>query len=1139
MKRLTGLLLINWHYIVHENLNFNQVSFLTGKNGAGKSTILDALQLVLLGDTSGHYFNKAANDNSRRTLKGYLRGEVGEGEETGVVYLRDGTFSTYVVAEFQDTVKKRQFCVGAVFDSEADGTHQHRFFSIDAELPEFHFIRDGIPLDIQGLHKWGAEHKKVRFEAYESNKRYKEVFRSKMGNLGEKFFRLLRKAVPFSPIMDVAGFISEFVCDVEHRLDIEDMRENIRHYRRMEQDLEYVERKVASLERIREAALVVQTADERLRLYRYLTDRADVADLAQRLEQLKATLAQMDEQGAGIAEQLELENRERARLRAERDTLMEERARSDVFLMQQNLQHQKERVEQRFAHVRTYANRQARILNETRLRWDAVRSRLQQALLWFAEPEAALMQSAEPLHEGYNQVARGVAGLRTVPDWQGKSILSVDAESVLVDVDAVARVETELSLASDALREWARQLQSVMAAWQQQGTELDKTIANLKRGVKRYDDKVLVLQQEIREALHRQTGQPQEVTIFAETLEMPNPRWQRAVEGYLHTQRFYLLVAPEHFTVALQTYNRIKNERRLFDVGLIDIAKVMEQQLEVQPGSLAAEVQTDNPYARAYADFLLGRVIKCETVEELRLHRTALTEDGMLYQNFVARQLDPRRSETLFIGKRALELQLQQATLQLQGVCKLMATWEPRALEAVRLAKTSPLTAEQVADVEEAQAVLRELSALQAEFSRIQQELGSLDLSALLNLDAKIKQMEGDIARAERRHSSLIQDQAALETQRRQIHEVHQPAAEQSLQEARLRLDQTYALRFIEEVGEPRFQQELSRLGSASAISANFGRQRQTEQNRRDTAWTQLVSLRADYNRDFQAGFDIQLPDNTPYDEEWHRLVDSQLAEYREKIMAAKERAQVQFQEDFVSKLRSNIETVESQIRDLNYALKGVKFGRDQYRFQVSPNPQYERFYRMLVDDLLLEGFGLFSNAFQERHGDVIEELFKNIVDVDDSDGGQVELEKNLQRFTDYRTYLNFDLLVKDEEGRESRLSRVIAKKSGGETQTPFYISVLASFAQLYRVRQAGADNTLRLIVFDEAYSKMDHQRIRESIRLIRELGLQVIVSAPTEKLTDIAPFVDKTLIVTRIKSQTKVVPFDNRKDEVASSRVR
>lgn len=57
----------------------------------------------------------------------------------------------------------------------------------------------------------------------------------------------------------------------------------------------------------------------------------------------------------------------------------------------------------------------------------------------------------------------------------------------------------------------------------------------------------------------------------------------------------------------------------------------------------------------------------------------------------------------------------------------------------------------------------------------------------------------------------------------------------------------------------------------------------------------------------------------------------------------------------------------------------------------------------------------------------------------------------------------------------------------------------------------------------------MDHQRIEESIKLLKKLGLQAIISAPTEKIGDIAPVVDRNLCVTRIKETTIIKAFDPR----------
>ena len=60
--------------------------------------------------------------------------------------------------------------------------------------------------------------------------------------------------------------------------------------------------------------------------------------------------------------------------------------------------------------------------------------------------------------------------------------------------------------------------------------------------------------------------------------------------------------------------------------------------------------------------------------------------------------------------------------------------------------------------------------------------------------------------------------------------------------------------------------------------------------------------------------------------------------------------------------------------------------------------------------------------------------------------------------------YEEFDIEVKNKDGEVQRLSRTIDKQSGGETQTPFYIAVLASFAQLYRMGRDKKANTARLV---------------------------------------------------------------------------
>ena len=156
-------------------------------------------------------------------------------------------------------------------------------------------------------------------------------------------------------------------------------------------------------------------------------------------------------------------------------------------------------------------------------------------------------------------------------------------------------------------------------------------------------------------------------------------------------------------------------------------------------------------------------------------------------------------------------------------------------------------------------------------------------------------------------------------------------------------------------------------------------------------------------------------------------------------------------------------------------------------------------------------------------------ELF-NLITNDNNAGGAAvseDYEKRVATFTDYKTYLSFDLEVVKPNGETERLSKTQGKKSGGETQTPFYIAVLASFVQLYRVGRDKRPNTARLILFDEAFSKMDDERILQSIALLKRYNFQTVLAAPPGKAHEIATLVDRNLCVVREGRKTYVLPFE------------
>ena len=240
-----------------------------------------------------------------------------------------------------------------------------------------------------------------------------------------------------------------------------------------------------------------------------------------------------------------------------------------------------------------------------------------------------------------------------------------------------------------------------------------------------------------------------------------------------------------------------------------------------------------------------------------------------------------------------------------------------------------------------------------------------------------------------------------------------------------------------------------------------------------------------------------------------------------------------QFQNDFLAKLKSSIDQVQDQVKSLNKALKRAQFGTDQYQFRVDRNPDFAEYYDMIMAPELMEGEGgLFAQPFQQKYGRLIEDLFSRLAMSDDTQLNarkQSELQQNIERYTDFRTYLKFDLETTDQNGSKQLLSQTLNTKSGGETQTPFYIAVLASFAQLYQVNNLSAlsSNTVRLVVFDEAFNKMDSDRIVESVRLLRKMGLQAIICTPPDKLADIMPLADRTLLVSKDKYKMHILSYE------------
>ena len=633
--------------------------------------------------------------------------------------------------------------------------------------------------------------------------------------------------------------------------------------------------------------------------------------------------------------------------------------------------------------------------------------------------------------------------------------------------------------------------------------------------------------------LNSRIGSPVRIDILADALELADERWRGAVEGYLNAQRFYLLVDPAYYKSALLIFDRIKKEFGFVSFGLVDIGKLREREtIRPRDDSLARKVDTDNKLARSYIDYLLGRVVCCEKAEQLRNFKTAITADGLLYQGYVVRSIRRELMDDAFIGRYAVSLRVSRLEEELTQIEDQLRYWNP--IRQLLSQSKEPLFTHffvQNTVAEKQKAYLRGMEIVN-EVTDIDDQLSKLDLLWLDEQRRTIAALGDEIiALNKEKEEKGIQIGQYKERIRQLDYEVL-PDHYQQLTYMEDRLQDEFPSKYQESIGLPRYQQELDRLKRADIVHKNFSSRLEQSVKEQDTARKKLFIARREYTDRFKpCSFRVEAMDNDEFESERRLLEESELPKYREKINAARESAMEQFQNDFLAKLKSSIDQVQDQVKNLNRALRQAQFGTDSYQFRVERNPDYAEYYDMIMDPELMEGdVGLFARPFQDKYGQLIEKLFSQITTADDTQLNarkQSELQENIQRYTDFRTYLKFDLETTDQNGTKQLLSQTLNTKSGGETQTPFYIAVLASFAQLYRVNDTSSfGNTVRLAVFDEAFNKMDSDRIIESVRLLRRMGLQAIICTPPDKVSDIMPIADRTLLVNKDKYRMHILPF-------------
>ncbi len=1099
MKLLTRIRLLNWHLFENTTIDCQGTTYFIGINGAGKSTVLDAVQFALVGGQRDVRFNQAALSGGKRTLASYVRGELGtegqrylRGDATGVVALEfknpDGTYFTH----------------GAVIDAYEDGRAPDVAYFIvhNAALNDNWFFKAPGQLFDTRAFKRHLENfalpPTASARVFTRLEDYRVHLLNRLGQLKDTFPAKIVKGLAFSPLTDIRSFVHNYLLD-ENLLDVKTLQaqlDTLRHFESLAAD---VRERIDSLTRIEDLDKE-RIANRRRRITNTYVARRAQADVY--LDELKTRRLELDS----------------AKLEFHRDEIQRDDLTRSLRFAQSAL------TDAEIALRTDHTAQREKELRDKLTSLAAEISLLTQRQTDFDRSLAAELTDAKKL----------------------KKLLASDKLEIPPTLetfisDAIQRnTQHETRTTQHAIRNTQQSLTTLGETYSRERTLLNEQAIQLKTEASRLEDEIRKLRTGDRETsyeaespnaarlrciLRAELGLgANEVTYLCDVLQIPNPEWQNAIEGLLGFNRFTLLVPPAHYDAAMQLYSRHKD--MIHGATLLDTESILQQKTEHATrtsNSLASEIQTDHPAARAFINIILGNYVKCDTLEQLRNHRTAITQECFVRRNFTDSHLSPQVYKRWFIGERAAPRQIEQRETRIDEIANELKNLNKRE---TALRERLALTRDKIRPLIELEHNLETLAILPertTQHATLAKELEQLDLLTVETLKAEVEKYQHERDELQSEVSTIERRLGNLEEKIKQIETESLPGLERSADESLQSAESFLVQENADEETKSDVQKEYERRRERQPLEVilqNASRYENDYQTAEGRSRDRLREAKLAYSMRYDFGTD-DTEHATRYTAERDKLVNSELPNYETQIARQRGLAEQELVENFIHRLREQIEDARQQLAFLNNTLANLRFGGERFEFITQPAPALRQVYDMVMDSQRIMGDSLFESDFRQKHQQGWDLLFERLTSAHDDENAE------LRELQDYRNYLQYDIRIHYPNGDRALLSQINAKKSGGETTTPFYVAMAASFAQAYRLNQSRPSDTIRLALFDEAFGKMDTARTASALHFMREAGLQVLLATPPDKSGSLLPYVDSVCTVVRKNNHSFVIEID------------
>lgn len=606
--------------------------------------------------------------------------------------------------------------------------------------------------------------------------------------------------------------------------------------------------------------------------------------------------------------------------------------------------------------------------------------------------------------------------------------------------------------------------------------------------------------------------------VLCDHIEVTDARWQSAIEGYIGGARFGIIVDADYEADAIRIVRAMPGRDNRARV--IQGAKALRDAPRVNqpPASILHVLKFTHGVAQAYVAASYGGVVRVNSAEELRQSARGLTADGMGSGNYAMFRCDIADADLVF-GAAARERALSARRHEQQQLLRARQEANDRMQESARLLEAvdrlKPVTyADGLGtvlathrDVRAIDMLLTQLDVsawkpLDEQLQRLQAEERDLR-ERIANINTRKGELNFEMANLDRRIETLSEQkddaQDQLEAAEKQLRVLHTGWPEFDL-EARLRYAEQEAQSIDLSQADVLRQEVMGRLMTAERA---MGETLQ-EHNRRTTRPSDAIVY-----THFTGTYDAVLFERICG---LRREIDRVYNLLKNNVLVAKhaqlQQLKLSFNNAFVTHLCQEIHQAISQGKRhldlLNKELEGHRFGSDREHFRfaaewVAEYRDYARFFEDVVRNPAVDGDTLFESALSAKSAAVRDSLMALLLGADEQ-----KSQRDLERIADYRNYYRYEI-YKEVEGKSPIALSEYGTGSGGQLETPAYIIRAASITSALRYNEGV--NHLRMVLVDEAFSKMDETRSREVIDyLTRTLGLQLLFIMPTSKC---GPFLD------------------------------